>query len=108
MEHGLDTEAVVVVAACVVLWGLVSSRLGRWSITAPMAFVALGLICTSGLVSLVEGLGRDGIDFVGARLKAPMRQRFDDNRLTDRFGEDHFFPTVARAVEWRSTPSPED
>jgi NhaP-type Na+/H+ or K+/H+ antiporter len=54
MEHGLDTEAVAVVAACVVLWGLVASRLGRWSITAPMAFVAFGLICTSGAVSLVD------------------------------------------------------
>ena len=57
---------------------------------------------------LIEGLGRDGIDFVVARLKAPVRQQFDDNRLTDQLGEDHFFPTVARAVEWCSTPSPED
>lgn len=43
MEHGRDTEAVAVVAACVVLWGLAATRLGRWSITAPMAFVAFGL-----------------------------------------------------------------
>ena len=108
MEHGLDTEAVAVVAACVVIWGLVASRLGRWSITAPMAFVAFGLICTSDAVSLVEGLGRDGIDSVVARLRSPVRQQLDDNRLTDRLGDDHFFPTVARAVEWCSTPSPED
>jgi hypothetical protein len=74
MEHGLDTEAVVVDTACVVIWGLVASRLGRWSITAPLAFVAFGL----------------------------------DNRLTDRLDEDHFFPTVSRAVEWCSASSPED
>ena len=56
----------------------------------------------------VEGLGRDGIDFVVARLKSQVRHQFDDNRLTDRLGEDRFFPTVSRAVEWCSTPSPED
>jgi hypothetical protein len=48
------------------------------------------------------------LDFVVARLKSPVRQQFDDNRLTDRLGDDHFFPTVSRAVEWCSTPSLED
>ena len=43
-----------------------------------------------------------------ARLKSPVRQQFDDNRLTDRLGDDHFFPTVSRAVEWCSASSPED
>ena len=54
MEHGLDTQVLVVVSACVVLWALVSGLLQRWSVSAPIAFVALGLVVTHGPVHLVH------------------------------------------------------
>ena len=54
MEHGLDTEALAVVAGCVVLWGLVSARLERLNITAPIAFVLLGLLVAHQPVSLLD------------------------------------------------------
>jgi len=54
VEHGLDTEVLAVVAACVFLWGLVSLRFERANITAPIAFVALGLIVANGPLSLID------------------------------------------------------
>ena len=54
MEHGLDTFTLAVVSACVVVWSLVSGRLERWSISAPIAFVVLGLVVTHGPVHLIE------------------------------------------------------
>ena len=54
MENGLDTEAVAVVAGCVVLWGLVSARFERFDVTAPIAFVALGLVVANEPLELVD------------------------------------------------------
>jgi len=53
VEHGLDTLVLVVVSACVVVWSLVSAALGRWSVSAPIAFVAMGVLVTHGPVHLV-------------------------------------------------------
>ena len=46
----------------------------------------------------IDALKGSGTGFVVARLKDPMRKVFDDARLTDRIGEDHFYPTVRDAV----------
>jgi NhaP-type Na+/H+ or K+/H+ antiporter len=54
VEHGLDTFTLAVVSACVVVWSLVSGRLERWSISAPIAFMVLGLVVTHGPVHLIE------------------------------------------------------
>lgn len=54
MQHGLDTFTLVVVSTCVVVWALVAGRLERWSISAPIAFVAMGLVVTHGPVHLIE------------------------------------------------------
>ena len=42
MSHDLDIAALAVVSACVLVWGLVSARLERWDVSAPIAFVVLG------------------------------------------------------------------
>ena len=52
--HGPDTAAIAVIAGCVVVWGLVSARLERLNITAPIAFVVLGLAVTHGPVVLIH------------------------------------------------------
>jgi NhaP-type Na+/H+ or K+/H+ antiporter len=57
MEHGVDTAVTAVIAvfaACLVLWGLVSARLERMSITAPIAFVALGFIVANEPLSIID------------------------------------------------------
>jgi sodium/hydrogen antiporter len=54
MDHTLNAAVLTVVAACVVGWGLVSSRLERWHVTAPIAFVLLGLAVTHGPVVLIH------------------------------------------------------
>jgi NhaP-type Na+/H+ or K+/H+ antiporter len=44
VDHGLDTAAIAVFAGCVIVWGLFSARLERINVTAPIAFVVLGLV----------------------------------------------------------------
>ena len=43
MTHHLNITALAVISACVLIWGLVSARLERWDVSAPIAFVLLGL-----------------------------------------------------------------
>jgi sodium/hydrogen antiporter len=43
---------IAVISACVVVWGLVSARLGQWDVTAPIAFVVFGLLATNGPLTL--------------------------------------------------------
>ena len=47
--EGLDTQLVVALAASIVVWGLCSARLQRFDVSAPMVFVALGLLCANPL-----------------------------------------------------------
>jgi len=54
MEHELDVTNLAVIAACLVGWGLVSARLERWQVTAPIAFVVLGLVTTHGPADMVH------------------------------------------------------
>jgi sodium/hydrogen antiporter len=44
--------AIAVISACVIVWGLVSARLGQWDVTAPIAFVVFGLGATHGPLAL--------------------------------------------------------
>ena len=54
MNHDLGLVALAVVSACVLLWGLVSARLERWDVSAPIAFVALGVLVTHGPTGFVH------------------------------------------------------
>jgi NhaP-type Na+/H+ or K+/H+ antiporter len=54
MEHDLDFAVLAVVSASVIVWGLLSARLERWDVTAPIAFVLLGLAATHGPTALVH------------------------------------------------------
>jgi NhaP-type Na+/H+ or K+/H+ antiporter len=54
VEQGLNLEAIAVVSACVLVWGLLSARLERWNITAPLAFVVLGLVATHPPLTLIH------------------------------------------------------
>jgi NhaP-type Na+/H+ or K+/H+ antiporter len=54
MEHELNAAAIAVVSACVIIWGLVSARLERWDVTAPIAFLVLGLGAANGPLALIH------------------------------------------------------
>jgi sodium/hydrogen antiporter len=54
VNHDLNIAALAVVSACVLIWGLVSARLERWDVSAPIAFVILGLAVTHGPTTLVH------------------------------------------------------
>lgn len=62
MEHGLNLAVVVAIASGLVLWSVVAERLERWNITAPIVFVAVGLLLANGPARLVDvRLGGPGI-----------------------------------------------
>ena len=54
MTHDLNLAALAVISACVIIWGLLSARLERWDVSAPIAFVVLGLVVTHGPTELVH------------------------------------------------------
>ncbi len=54
MSHGLDTEALAIAAVCIVAWSVCSGRLERIYISAPIAFVVMGLVVTHGPLALIH------------------------------------------------------
>jgi NhaP-type Na+/H+ or K+/H+ antiporter len=54
MDHTSGFAALAVFSACVIVWGLVSGRLERWDVSAPIAFVVLGVVVTHGPTTLVH------------------------------------------------------
>jgi NhaP-type Na+/H+ or K+/H+ antiporter len=54
MHESTGIELLAVVAACVVVWGVVSGRFERWNVTAPMAFVVLGFLVANEPLALVD------------------------------------------------------
>jgi NhaP-type Na+/H+ or K+/H+ antiporter len=54
VEHGLDTQLIMVVAAVVVGWGLLSARLERFDVSAPLLFVVMGLVLANEPLSVIH------------------------------------------------------
>jgi|SRR5271165_2071135 len=54
MKYELNTEAIAVIAACIILWGVFSTWLERYNITAPIAFVVMGLLVTHEPLNLMH------------------------------------------------------
>ena len=52
--ESLDTGLIVAVAASLVGWGLVSAKLKSFNVSAPMAFVAIGLVLANAPVSAID------------------------------------------------------
>lgn len=61
MHHGLNLAVVVAVTVTLVTWTLVSQRLGRWNVSAPMWFVAVGFLLAEGWSVVDVGLGSTGL-----------------------------------------------
>ena len=54
MNNELDVAVLTVVAVSALLWSLLSARLERFNISAPMAFVVFGLVSTHGPLSVIN------------------------------------------------------
>jgi NhaP-type Na+/H+ or K+/H+ antiporter len=54
MDHAVNATTLSIVAACVVGWGVVSARVERWQVSAPIAFVLLGLAFTHGPLAIIH------------------------------------------------------
>jgi NhaP-type Na+/H+ or K+/H+ antiporter len=54
VEHGLDTQLLAIVAATVASWSLIGARLQRFYISAPIAFVFVGLVVAYRPLNLVD------------------------------------------------------
>jgi NhaP-type Na+/H+ or K+/H+ antiporter len=54
VTHGLDTAVLAAAAGCVVLWSLVAARLEKLFVTAPIAFVVMGLLVTHGPLAFIH------------------------------------------------------
>ena len=54
MNHGLNAEILAVAAGCVVLWSVLSARLERFNVSAPIAFVVMGIVVTHGPLAFVH------------------------------------------------------
>jgi NhaP-type Na+/H+ or K+/H+ antiporter len=52
--HELNAGAAAVISGCVVVWGLVSARLERWDVTAPIAFLVFGLVAANGPIAIIH------------------------------------------------------
>ncbi|HWH97456.1 MAG TPA: hypothetical protein VNS80_03740, partial [Pseudolysinimonas sp.] len=52
--ESLDTGLIVAIAGSLVVWGLVSARLEAINVSAPMAFVVLGLVLANDPVSAID------------------------------------------------------
>lgn len=62
MEHGLDMAVIAGVTGALIVWAVVSKRLERWNISAPMWFVAVGWVLANEPFQAVHvGLQSEGL-----------------------------------------------
>lgn len=71
----------------------------RWLVFDAEALTRVDATGVAALEQTIDGLRAEGITFVVARLKGPMRALFDSAGLTGRIGEGNLYPTVRAAVD---------
>jgi sulfate permease, SulP family len=71
----------------------------RWVVFDAEGVNTIDASGTEALDQLVRALRRKRVGFVVARLKSPVRDRFDATGLTDLVGEERFVPNVEAAVQ---------
>jgi sulfate permease, SulP family len=70
----------------------------RWLVFDGEGLTHVDSAGLAAVEQLLEQLGKDGVALATARLKAPIRRRFDESGLTDRIGAERMHPTVRAAV----------
>ena len=79
----------------------------RWLVFDMEGVTAIDASGVQAVEETVRSLKRQQVGFVVARLKSPLRERFDATDLTRLIGEEHFYPTVRAAVAACSSAPPE-
>jgi high affinity sulfate transporter 1 len=90
----------------------------RWVIVAAEPVTDLDTTAADVLWELEEELAAEGVDLRFAEVKDPVKDRLKRYGLFDRFGDDHFYPTVGQGVDtyveatgvdwidWEDRPAP--
>lgn len=71
----------------------------EWFVFDAEGLVGMDSSGAEALDAIRAELARGGISFAVARLKAPVRERFDAGGLTDAIGTDRFYGTIREAVD---------
>jgi high affinity sulfate transporter 1 len=90
----------------------------RWVVITAEPVTDLDTTAADVLLELEEDLAAEGIDLRFAEMKDPVKDRLKRYGLFDRFGADHFYPTIGEAVnayvdatgvqwtDWEDQPAP--
>jgi high affinity sulfate transporter 1 len=70
----------------------------RWVVTAAEPITDLDTTAADALKELDRELAAEGVDLRFAEMKDPVKDRLKRYALYERFGDDHFYPTVGAAV----------
>jgi MFS superfamily sulfate permease-like transporter len=70
----------------------------RWAVVAAEPVTDLDTTAADVLRELDEELAAEGVDLRFAEMKDPVKDRLKRYALYDRFGDDHFHPTIGAAV----------
>jgi high affinity sulfate transporter 1 len=71
----------------------------KWVVVAAEPVTDVDTTAADALSALDDDLGNAGIQLCFAEMKDPVRDRLKQYGLLDRFGPEHFFPTIGRAVD---------
>jgi high affinity sulfate transporter 1 len=71
----------------------------RWALVAAEPVTDLDTTAADVLKRLDEELAAEGIDLRFAEMKDPVKDRLKRYGLFDRFGDDHFYPTIGTGVD---------
>jgi high affinity sulfate transporter 1 len=71
----------------------------RWVIVAAEPVTDLDTTAADVLQQLDEELAAEGVDLRFAEMKGPVKDRLKRYALFERFGADHFYPTIGTAVD---------
>ena len=70
----------------------------RWAVVAAEPVTDLDTTAADVLRELDEELAAEGVDLRFAEMKDPVKDRLKRYALHERFGDDHFYPTIGAAV----------
>jgi SulP family sulfate permease len=77
----------------------------RWLVFDGEALSHLDATGAGALADLVRSFQADGVTFVFARIKTPMRHTLEEAGIVELVGRDHLYPTVRAAVQ-AAAPAP--
>ena len=70
----------------------------RWAVVAAEPVTDVDTTAADALRELDQELAAEGIDLRFAEMKGPVKDKLRRYALYERFGDDHFYPTVGEAV----------